>query len=181
MVIVARRPLAVRVLRSAGTMMAACLMAGCAHGTLSPVDMTRPARLTGNVAAVKVVLDEEVPADRRHVYEEMAASDVISRALVDALSERHVYDPAGDTAIEVHVSGFRLRSTTNAFFNGTLAGVDMLNGAVSMHQGAVEPVQFHFRVSGEEDWYFKYSAGARFRSMARVLAREVAARFVGEA
>ena len=153
------------------------LLGGCAHGVLSPSGGAPAVRTSGNVASVTVSVDPSLDAERRAVYEQFRGDDLIAREIVAALERNGRYDPAGDTRVEVTVTNFRLRSTGNVVWNGLFAGVDRLEGHIEIRQGATEPALYSFVLSGSEDQYFKFGAGARFRSLARVLAAKVSGVF----
>jgi hypothetical protein len=149
---------------------------GCAHGTISPVD-PRLAAPSGKVAAVAVSLDPGVSDDRRAVYARLHGDDLIAQEIVQRLGRDGLYDAAGAMRVDVRVSVFRLRSTANAFWNGWLAGIDLLEGRVDVSRASAEPARYTFKLSASEEAYFKYSAAARFKSLARVLATRVSELF----
>lgn len=161
-------------LRLGGPLLISAAIA-CAHGTLTQINPgVQPSR-TGRIAAVSVTAAPSVDGDRRAVFDETAASDVISRAIVAGLEQDARYDLAGDTRIDVKITVFRLRSTGNAFWNGFLAGVDKLEGTVDVTRGDESPIQYSFKLSGSEELYFKFSRAARFRSLAGELAEKLLA------
>ena len=49
----------------------------------------------------------------------------------------------------------------------------MLEGDVEIGRRAAEPARYSFVLSGSEEMYFKFSAAARFRSLANELATKV--------
>jgi hypothetical protein len=152
---------------------AAAVAGGCAHGSVRLASPGAPAPAT--VARVRATITETVPAERRAVYEELGGNHVIEQALIESLTEAGKYDPHGDVLAEVRVDGFRLRSTANAAFNGWFAGIDKLEGEVDLKRSDTEPVRYVYTLSGTEDVYFKWSASARFRSLARTLADKLVA------
>ena len=150
---------------------------GCAHGTISPAMHGAVSPPPRSVAIVTVTLDPAVGADRRTTYDDLGANDAIAREIVSRLGDQGHYDPAGTTRLEVTVTNFRLRSTGNAFVNGFFAGVDILEGEVRVVPASGEPARYVFKLSGSEEMYFKFGAGARFRSLTRTLASRVAGLF----
>jgi hypothetical protein len=153
------------------------LLGGCAHGVLSPSGGAPAVRTSGKVASVTVSVDPSLVAERRAVYDQFQGDDLIAREIVAALERNGRYDPAGDTRVDVTVTDFRLRSAGNVVWNGLFAGVDRLEGHIEIQQEPTEPALYSFVLSGSEDVYLKFAAGARFRSLARVLAAKVSGVF----
>jgi hypothetical protein len=79
--------------------------------------------------------------------------------------------------ISVRITEFRLRPAGSAFWAGFMAGVDMLDGEVDIQRGEDSTKRYTFKLSSLEEWYFKYGAAARFRSLARELAEKIATLF----
>lgn len=152
---------------------AMALASACAHGTLSPSGLGLAGSKLGKVAEVSVAIQPSMDADRLAVYDAFGGNDAIAAAITTRLEEGGLYDRAGDVRIAVTVTAFRLRSTANAFWNGFFAGIDKLEGRVDFVEGGAPPATYVFTLSGTEDIYFKYSAGARFRSLARELAEKL--------
>jgi hypothetical protein len=148
---------------------------GCAHGTLSPSAAVSPDRLPRKVGTVTVTLDPAVPAERRAVYERFDGNRLIAGQIIERLRRDALYDEAGADRVDVRVDVFRLRSPGNAFWNGFFAGIDRLEGEVVLARASAEPATYAFKLSGREDAYLKFSAGARFRSLARALGAKVSA------
>lgn len=124
---------------------------------------------------MSVTAAPSVDGERRAVFDEIGASDVINRVIVATLEQDGRYDPAGDVRIDVKITVFRLRSTGNVFWNGFFAGVDKLEGMVDVTRGAEPPTQYSFKLSGSEELYFKFGRAARFRSLAGELAEKLSA------
>ena len=53
----------------------------------------------------------------------------------------------------------------------------MLDGEVDIQQGEDSNKRYTFKLSSSEEWYFKYSAAARFRSLTSELAEKIATLF----
>ena len=53
----------------------------------------------------------------------------------------------------------------------------MLDGEVDIQRGEDSTKRYTFKLSSSEEWYFKYSAAARFRSLARELAEKITTLF----
>src|SRR5215813_10198475 len=141
---------------------------GCAHGHLDPAT----ARIPGPVGRLEVVTVPDLEEDRIARYRELDAGGVIRDAIEDELRNGGLWQSSADVAVTVTVTNFRLRSTGNAFWNGFFAGSDLLDGRINV-RAAGDPEQITFKFSGNEDEYFKFSAAARLRSLARELASEV--------
>ena len=105
---------------------------------------------------------------------------MIEEAIVSRLGEDGHFDESGDLQINVRITGFRLRSAANAFWWGAWAGVDKLESDVDIQQGEDRVNHYGFELSGSEEWYFKYGATARFRSLARELAEKISTLFESE-
>src|SRR5256885_1010587 len=120
---------------------------GCAHGHLDP----GTARIEGPVGHVEVVTVPDLPADRIERYRELDVSELTSAG---------VWQPTADVGVAVTVTNFRLRSAANAFWNGFLAGSDLLDGRIDILRGSAPAEQIAFKFSGNEDEYFKFSAAA---------------------
>jgi hypothetical protein len=149
-------------------------VSGCAHGTITAVSPGRPLA-AGKVATVTVdATGATAAADRRQAYESLNGGAVIEGAIRARLERDGLSDPNGDTAVQVEVGVFRLRSTGTAFWAGFLAGIDKLEGTVQFSQGAAEPSRYAFVLSSSEEWYFKYGASARLRALANELAEKIA-------
>jgi len=144
---------------------------GCAHGHLEP----GTARIPGPVGRLEVAAAPDLAADRIQRYREFDGDAVIRAAIERELASAGQWQPSGPVAVSVTVTNFRLRSTGNAFWNGFFAGSDLLDGRLEILREGDAPEQIGFRLSGNEDEYFKFSAVARFRSLARALARELRA------
>lgn len=152
----------------------ALILGGCAHGTLRPVAPVAPGA-PYRVRAITVDLAATAPTDRRVAYEHHSGNQLIASAIVEELTAAGAYDAAGgDADLAVHVEQFRLRSTGNAVWNGFFAGIDKLEGNVDLRRDGAAPDRYAFVLSGTEDAYFKFSAEARFRSLARTLGEKIA-------
>src|SRR4029434_10168830 len=99
---------------------------------------------------------------------------VVRQAIVDAFTKRSHWDPPSSQTLQITITKFRLRSTTNAFINGYFAGIDMLEGEAELTLGSAAPGRYTFKASGAEEGLFTYSSSARLRSLAGVLAAELA-------
>src|SRR5207249_1121366 len=100
---------------------------------------------------------------------------LIRGAIEHELTDAGAWQPGGEVAVAVTVTNFRLRSAGNAFWNGFFAGSDLLDGQIDIRRGSAPPQRIAFKFSGNEDEYLKFSARARFRSLASALAREIRA------
>jgi hypothetical protein len=154
-------------------------MTACAHGEIVTLRPGETAALSGKVSSVTVT-SAGVPLERLVVYEDIDANRTIEETIVSRLVEDDHFDESGDLKISVRINGFRLRSTGNAFWAGAMAGIDKLEGEVDIQQGEGHTNYYDFKSSGSEEWYFKYGSGARFRSLARVLAEKISMLFEGE-
>jgi hypothetical protein len=157
------RPIAISLLLAA--------LLGCAHGRLEP----GTTRIPNPVGTVEVATVPDLPADRIARYRELDGDGLIRGAIERELTAAGAWQPGVDAAIAVTVTNFRLRSAGNAFWNGFFAGSDLLDGQIEIRRGSAPPERIAFKFSGNEDEYFKFSAGARFRSLADALAREIRA------
>ena len=126
------------------------------------------------VGTVKVALAPTLPASRRTAFAEHGGEAVVRQAIVDVFTERSHWDPSSSQVLQVTVTKFRLRSTTNAFINGYFAGIDMLEGEAELTMGSAAPGRYTFKLSGAEEQAFRYSSSARLRSLAHLLAMELA-------
>ncbi len=160
-------------------MLVALAMTACAHGQITNMRLGDTAALSGKVSVVTVT-SEGVVAERRSVYERLDADRRIEEAIVSRLVEDDHFDESGDLRVSVRVTGFRLRSAGNAFWAGYMAGVDKLEGEFDIQQGEGHTNHYAFQLSGAEEWYFKYSATARFRSLSRELAEKISTLFERE-
>jgi len=159
--------------RLAALALLGCLL-GCAHGTVRAVSPTPADLVAGPIGAVAITLSPDLPESRRTAYAKHQGDAVIQQAIKDAFAERGQWDPTSSQTIHVTVTVFRLRSTANAAINGFFAGIDLLEGQAELRHGDTPVMVYEFKTSGAEDQYFKYSAGARFRSLARALGGELA-------
>ena len=117
----------------------------------------------------------DLPADRIERYRELDGDRIIREAVVSELTSAGLWQPSADVGVAVTVTNFRLRSAANAFWNGFLAGSDLLDGRIDILRGSAPAEQIAFKFSGNEDEYFKFSAAARLRSLAGALARQIRA------
>jgi hypothetical protein len=147
-------------------------MTACAHGEIVNMRPGETAALSGKVSSVTVT-SAGVPLERLVVYEDIDANRTIEETIVSRLVKDDHFDESGDLRVSVRITGFRLRSTGNAFWAGAMAGIDKLEGNVDIQQGEGHTNHYDFKSSGAEEWYFKYSSAARFRSLARVLAEKI--------
>lgn len=161
-------------LRRLGALSLLTCVLGCAHGTVRAISPTPTDGVLGPIGSVGVTLGPDLPESRRAAYAKHQGEDVIRTAISEAFTARGGWDPASGQALQVTVKILRLRSTTNAFLAGTFAGIDMLEGEAELRRGDGVTALYAFKLSGAEDQYFKFSAGARFRSLARCLGRELA-------
>jgi hypothetical protein len=150
--------------------------AACAHGTITAASPGGLSPLSGKVADVTVT-SQGIDQERKPVYDKLEGDRTIEQAITSRLVKDGRYDESGETRVSVRIKEFRLRSTGNAFVNGFLAGVDKLEGEVHVRQGEGSDERYVFKLSGSEEWYFKYSASARFRSLANELAEKVGTLF----
>ncbi len=150
----------------------ALVIVGCAHGRLEPPS----ARIPAPVGRVAVAPVPGLAAERIDRYRELDGDGMIREAIERELSDAGAWQPGGDVVVAVTVSNFRLRSAGNAFWNGFLAGSDLLDGQIDIQRGDAPPERIVFKLSGNEDLYLKFSATARLRSLSRTLAREIRAR-----
>jgi hypothetical protein len=144
----------------------------CTHGRLEPAATRIPAPL----GRVDVGTAPDLPADRLERYRELDGDRVIREAIESELADGGLFQPDAPAAIAVTVTVFRLRSGVNAFVNGFFAGSDLLDGRIEIRRPDAAPETITFKFSGNEDEYFVLSSAARFRSLARELAREIRAR-----
>ena len=154
----------------------ALVLTACAHGRITATSPGDAGALSGRVSDVTVNSDAVI-AERKGVYDGLDADRTIKEAIVSELVEDGHFDESGDTRVSVRITEFRLRSTGSAFMWGFFAGVDMLDGEVEIQQGEDSNKRFTFKLSGSEEWYFKFSAAARFRSLASELAEKIATLF----
>jgi hypothetical protein len=156
--------------------LAALALTACAHGRITAISPEDSAALSGRVSGVTVTSDG-VLFERRRVYDRLDADRAIEEAIVSKLVEDGHFDESGDTRVSVRITEFKLRSAGTAFWVGFMAGVDMLDGEVDIQQGEDSNKRYTFKLSSSEEWYFKYGAGARFRSLANELAEKIATLF----
>jgi hypothetical protein len=156
--------------------LAALALTACAHGRITAISPGDTAALSGRVSSVTVTSDS-VLSDRRRVYDELDADRAIEKAIISRLVEDGHFDESGDTRVSVRITEFRLRSAGSAFWAGFMAGVDMLDGEVDIQQGEDSNNRYTFKLSSSEEWYFKYGAAARFRSLANELAEKITTLF----
>ena len=160
-------------------LLGALTMTACAHGEIVNLRPGDTAALSGKVSGVTVT-SAGVPLERLSVYVDIDGNRTIEEAIVSRLVEDGHFDESGAVQISVRITGFRLRSAGNAFWAGAMAGVDKLEGEVDIQQGDGHTNYYEIKSSGAEEWYFKYSATARFRSLTRVLAEKITALFEAE-
>jgi|SRR5688572_10731085 hypothetical protein len=160
-------------MRMAAASVLACLL-GCAHGSVQALPPIPDEALAGPIGDVKITLSEALPESRRQAFLAHDGEALVRQAVVDAFARRSHWDPVSPQVLHLTVTVFRLRSTANAFINGWFAGIDMLEGEAEVTRGDAPPLRYTFKLSGSEDSYFKYSSGARFRSLARCLGAELA-------
>ena len=144
------------------------VLLGCAHGHVTP-----EARIPAPVGRVEVTPAADLPAERIARYRELDADGVIRAAIEREVTAAGAWQSGSDVVIAVTVTNFRLRSASNAVWNGFLAGSDLLDGYIDIRGRDGTPERMMFKFSGNEDEYFKYSAAARLSSLARALAREI--------
>ena len=151
--------------------LALCL--GCAHGQLTPSG-TPLEPMTPPIGVVRVVAADTLPADRMTRYRDFDGDVLIADAIRTELVEEGLWEEGADTEIDVTVEIFRLRSTGTTFWVGFYAGIDKLEGTFMIFRDGSDPEVVTFKYSGAEDQYLKFSAGARFRSLADALAHDIA-------
>jgi hypothetical protein len=159
--------------RFAALQLLVCLL-GCAHGTVRTVSPAPADLVAGPIGGVTIALSPDLPESRRTAYTKHQGDAVIQQAIRDAFETRGQWDPASTQTIHLTVTVFRLRSTANAAINGFFAGIDLLEGRAELRHADTTVMVYEFKTSGAEDQYFKYSSGARFRSLARSLGSELA-------
>jgi hypothetical protein len=114
-------------------------------------------------------------ADRLERYVNLDGDDLIAEIMRTRLVDECLWQDGAANEVAVTVENFRLRSTGTTLWVGIYAGVDMLEGTLTIGPAGEEHDPIVFKYSGAEDQYLKFSAGARFRSMAGALADDVVA------
>jgi hypothetical protein len=160
--------------RRRGAILPLVLALGCAHGHLTvPVSQMGPAKPP--IGAVRVTASEALPPDRLERYRHFGGDELIARVVRERLVAEGIWQDGAPNEVVVRVEQFRLRSAGTAFWVGVFAGIDMLEGTLTIGPGGTDGEPIGFKYSGAEDEYMKFSAAARFRSMAGALADDVVA------
>ena len=132
-----------------------------------------PVELQG-LPQVTVTLGPQIVAERAQAFQEQDGATRLRDAVLDEMIAHRQRWPADD--VSVLVTGFRLRSTSAGFWLGAMAGVDVLDVAVTVaHDGATVRT-FTTGAGGFAAGIIKPSASGRFNG----LVKEVAERIVKE-
>src|SRR5678815_2090985 len=119
--------------RFATPLLAAWLLGcGAPHGTMQVLSPGSMELASAAVGSVTVALAPTLPESRRTAFVEHEGEAVVRQAIVDAFTKRSHWDPSSSQKLQITITKFRLRSTTNAFINGYFAGIDMLEGEAEL-------------------------------------------------
>ena len=144
-------------------------LVGCVVAQVTP----GMARIPGPVGRVDVMIAPDLAEDRLERYRDLEGDRVIREAIERELMRVGVWRPGGDVGVQVTVTAFRLRSATNVFFSGWYAGDDELFGLIEIHPAAAAPQPIAFRFSSNDEVFFNFSSGARFRRLVNALAHAI--------
>jgi hypothetical protein len=147
-------------------------LAGCVVANVRP----GTARIPGPVGSVEVTIVPEVSPERIERYRELEGNRIIREAIEHDLASVGMWQPDADVRVRVTVTEFALRSTANAFFSGFLAGDDELSGRIAVDRPAAASQEIAFSFSGNEEVYFVFPSGGRFRALVNALAHAIRAR-----
>jgi hypothetical protein len=169
------RPLRERYFRLVA-LLAALALVGCAA---APGDGTIQFAATDSIEAggkdVTVSVDaSELSGDRREVFLRQAGTRKLANKVLQKLWSGDGKTQLPD-ALNIRVTGFRLRSGSSGFWLGPMAGADRINVTVEIANGGTASKSFSTNTSTAVGWVIRPGSVERFDRMVNTLAERIVA------
>jgi hypothetical protein len=116
-------------------LIAGLILVACGSNGSKVSSATNKPVITGKVGTVNVIVDyDKIVAERHDTIKKYEVVSRIENGVKEQLKAQNKYKSGGRVNLKIHLTGFRLRSGSSAFWLGAMAGKDFASVNVDVIQ-----------------------------------------------
>ncbi|MEJ2611252.1 MAG: hypothetical protein P8179_14510 [Candidatus Thiodiazotropha sp.] len=130
--------------------------------------------ITGKVGNVKVIVDyDNIAAERHKIIKKYEVISRIENGVKDRLQALKKYEEGGQVNLKIHLTGFRLRSGSSAFWLGAMAGKDFASVDVDVIQNGKKVGSYSTDASTVLGGFVKPAPSQRVNSVCKEISKRI--------